>query len=75
MEPVGKGEEGVGQRAMDAHLARHAEPSDACVEVDRVVEERVEAAHLMREAIRAHQSQSVAIRRTQRHFEAFREPT
>ena len=65
----------MGQRAMDAHLARHAEPSDACVEVDRVVEERVEAAHLMREAIRAHQSQSVAISRDQMHSGALREPT
>ena len=51
MKPVGKGEEGVGQRAVDAHLARHAEPADASVEVDRVVEERVEAAHLMRVVI------------------------
>ena len=51
MKPVGKGEEGVGQRAVDAHLARHAEPADASVEVDRVVEARVEAAHLMRVVI------------------------
>ena len=43
---VREGGEGVRQVAVDAQLAGHAEAADARVEVDRVVEERIEAADL-----------------------------
>ena len=42
--PVRERDEGVRERAVDAQLAGDAHPSDPRVEVDRVVEQRVEAA-------------------------------
>ena len=44
--PVREGDEGVRQRAVDVHVACDAHAPDARVEVDGVVEQRVEAAHL-----------------------------
>ena len=60
--PVREGDEGVRQRAVDVHVAVHAHAPDARVEVDRVVEQRVEAAHLVRVRVRVTVRVTVRVR-------------